>query len=66
MEIMRSGEPPVFSRDKSDCVPDNLGKNCLLITIICLLSGALERKWESAHWVSRSPVSESIFRMYHI
>ena len=33
MEIMRSGAPPVFSRDKSDGVPDNLGKNCLLITM---------------------------------
>ena len=39
MEIMRSGAPPVFSRDKSDGVPDNLGKNCLLITMCLFVIG---------------------------
>ena len=43
MEIMRSGAPPVFSRDKSDLesdgVPDNLGKNCLLIAMCLFVIG---------------------------
>ena len=41
MEMIRSGTPPVFSRDKSDGVPGNLKNIVRWVPCACLLSGPL-------------------------
>ena len=47
----------VFPRDMSDGVPGNLEKMFADYCVPVCYPGAIERKWESANWVSRSSVS---------
>ena len=65
MEMIWSGAPPVLSRDKSDGVPDLEKKLFADYHVPVCYRPPLRENGRAPNWVSRSPVSESSFGMYH-